>query len=108
MTTCYLELYKNVNLYAKRRSSQENKLTPRSQMTYIEETPELMDETAQGSWLGFLADQGIRYIKAHLKYLVQAEHEWARIEEEIQDRIRIQFVRSRPGTVKKEKTEPLK
>ena len=41
-----LELYDGLNLYAKRRSSTENRLSPRTQMTFVEETPELMDETA--------------------------------------------------------------
>ncbi len=97
----YLELYEGLNLYAKRRSSQENKLSPRSQNTFVEETPELMDETARGTWLEFLCDQGLRYLKAHADYLSEAEFEIARLEEEIRDRIHIQFIRSRPGKIKK-------
>jgi hypothetical protein len=97
----YLELYDGLNLYAKRRSSQEIRLSPRTQMTYVEETPELMDETARGAWLDFLSTQGLTYLRAHLKYLAQAKYEIVRIEEESQDRVRIQFLRSRPGTAKK-------
>jgi hypothetical protein len=39
------------SLQARRRSSQENRLSPRTQITYIDETPELKDETARGKWL---------------------------------------------------------
>ena len=69
-------------------------------MTFVEETPELMDETAQGQWLDFLCTQGLTYLRAHAKYLTQAEFEIARIEEEFQDKVQIQFIRSRPGKVK--------
>ncbi len=95
----FLEIYRGVNLYAKRRSSREQRLSDRTRMTYVEETPELMDETAQGQWLDFLCTQGLTYLRAHVKYLAQTEFETARIEEEIQDRIQIQFLRSRPGKV---------
>jgi len=91
-----LELYEGVNLYAKRRSSQETKLTPRSQITYVEETPELMDETARDRWLGLLCEQGLAYLRAHLKFLSTKESDICRIEEEIQERIRLQWLRRRP------------
>lgn len=94
-----LELHGGLGLYAKRRSSVEARLTPRSQMTYVEQTPELMDETAQGAWLAFLCEQGLTYVRAHLKYLAQARFDICRVEEEVQDRVRIQFVRSRPGKI---------
>jgi hypothetical protein len=97
----YLEKEDGLNLYAKRRSSTENRLTPKNRMTYAEETPELMDETAHGAWLDFLSTQGLTYVRAHMKYLAQAKFDVVRIEEEVQDRIRIQFFRGRPGTVKK-------
>jgi hypothetical protein len=97
----YLELYDGVNLYAKRRSSTESRLSPRTQVTFVEETPELMDETARGAWLDFLSMQGLSYLRAHLRYLAQAKYETVRFEEEVQDRVRIQFVRGRPGIVKK-------
>jgi hypothetical protein len=97
----YLEIYDGVNLYAKRRSSRESRLSQRRRITLVEETPELMDETAHGSWLEFLSDMGLTYLLAHVKYLTQAQHEIARIEEESQDRIHIQFVRRRPGEIKK-------
>jgi len=95
-----LELHDGLNLYAARRSSQENKLSQRTGITYVEETPELMDETARGSWLDFLCQQGLTYLRAHVKYLSQAAFEVGRIDEEIQDRIRVQFSRSRPGRLK--------
>lgn len=95
----YLEIEEGVNLYAKRRSSRENRLTPRRRMTFVEETPELMDETARGSWLEFLCEQSLAYLRAHIKYLAQVRHETARIEEESEDRIHIQFVRGRPGSL---------
>ena len=96
-----LELYDGVNLYAKRRGSSESRLGARGQITYVEETPELMDETARGAWLDFLSTQGLSYLRAHIKYLAQAKFEVARIEEESQDRVRIQFLRGRPGSIKK-------
>ncbi len=97
-----LELWDGVNIYAKRRGGTESRLTPRAQTTYAEETPELMDETATGAWLDFLSAQGLAYLRAHIKYLSQARFETARIDEEAgSDRVRIQFVRARPGSAKK-------
>ncbi len=92
-----------MNLYAKRQSSQENRLTFRSQITFVEQTPELMDETASGAWLSFLCEQGLVYLRAHIKYLSQVKFETSRIEEEVRERIRIEFHRSRPGQVPKTK-----
>ena len=96
----FLELYDGLNLFAKRRGSTESRLSPRSQVTYLEETPELMDETARGAWLDFLSTQGLAYLRAHLNYLAQAKFEVVRVEEEIQDRVRLQFLRGRPGEIK--------
>lgn len=101
----YLDLYDGLNLYAKRRSSRENRLSSRRRITFAEETPELMDETAHGTWLDFLCEQGLTYLKAHIKYLTQVRYEIERIEEETQDRIHIQFIRSRPGEVKAPKNK---
>jgi hypothetical protein len=98
-----LELYDGVNLYAKRQSSEENRLTFRSQITFVEQTPELMDETASGAWLSFLCEQGLVYLRAHIKYLSQVKFETSRIEEEVRERVRIEFHRSRPGQVPKTK-----
>ncbi len=92
-----LELYEGLNLYVARRTPQEIKLTPRTRITYVEETPELMDETARGAWLDFLCRQGLAYLQAHVKYLSQVKFEIGRIDEEIQDRMTFQFVRTRPG-----------
>ncbi len=97
----YLEIYDSLNIYSQRRSSREAKLTARRRTTFVEEVPELMDETARSEWLNFLCQQGLAYLRAHLKYLAQVDHEIARIEEEINDRILIQFLRSRPGSMKK-------
>ncbi len=97
----FLELKDGLNLYAKRRASQETRLTFRTRTTFVEETPEVMDETATGPWLAFLCEQGLAYLRAHVKYLGQARFEVARIEEEIRDRIRISFHRTRPGSVRK-------
>jgi hypothetical protein len=96
----YLELYDGLDLYAERRGSQESKLTPRRQVTFVEETPEVMDETARGSWLEFLCREGLTYLRAQAKYLSQTSFDISRIEEEIQDRVRIQFSRSRPGKLR--------
>ena len=95
------ELHDGVNLYAKRRSSQASKLSTRRKITFVEETPELMDETAHGSWLNFLCEQGLTYLRAHMKYLSQVKFEIVRLEEESRDRIHIRFIRSRPGEIKK-------
>jgi len=97
-----LEINDGLDLYSKRRSSTENRLTARTQTTFVEETPELMDETARGTWLDFLSTEGLTYLRAHLKYLAQAKYETARIEEESGERVRIQFLRARPP-VKKER-----
>jgi hypothetical protein len=97
----YLEDHDGVNLYAKRRSSRESKLSNRRRTTFVEETPELMDETAQGGWLDFLVTQGLTYLRAHAKYLSQTRYETVRIEEEGQDRVHIQLIRSRPGKTQK-------
>ena len=96
----YLEIENGLNIYAKRRSSRASRLSNRRQLTFVEETPELMDETARGPWLDFLVEQGLTYLFAHVKYLSLAEYEIIRIEEEIQGRISIQFIRSRPGNLK--------
>ncbi len=96
-----LEVVDGVNIYAKRRGPQENRLTPRTQVTFVEETPELMDETAVGTWLDFLVEQGLAYLRAHAKYLSQTKFEVVRVEEEVRDRVRISFLRGRPGSAKK-------
>jgi hypothetical protein len=95
----YLELYDGLNLYSKRRSSRESRLSGRRKITYVEETPELMDETAHDSWLSFLCEQGLTYLQAHVKYLSRVKFQTVRIEEESQDRIHIQLIRKRPGSV---------
>jgi hypothetical protein len=95
----YLELQDGLNIYSKRRSSQESKLSSRRRITFVEETPELMDETAQGAWLDFLCQQGLTYIQAHIKYLDQVQHKIIRLEEESQSRIHIQIIRGRPGRI---------
>ncbi len=92
-----LEIQDGVNIYSKRQSSRESKLTERRKITFVEETPELMDETAQGKWLDFLVEQGLAYLKAHALYLSESFYAISRIEEEIRDKIHIQFIRSRPG-----------
>ncbi|MGB9893963.1 MAG: M14 family metallopeptidase, partial [Candidatus Saccharicenans sp.] len=94
-----LELYDDLNIFAKRQTSTENRLTQKSQMTLVEETPEVMDETAVGPWLDFICQQGLTYIRAHAKYLSQVKFERAVIEEEINNRIRIEYYRRRPGSL---------
>ncbi len=97
----YLELHDGVNLYARRRSSTEAKLTPRREITFVEETPELMDETARGPWLDFLCEKGLAYIGAHTEYLSRVQFEKVRLEEEIRGRVHVRFIRSRPGKVQR-------
>ncbi len=58
-----------------------------------------MDETASGAWLSFLCEQGLAYLKAHIRYLSEVRFATVRIEEEVGGRIRIEFHRDRPGTV---------
>lgn len=96
-----LEIYDGLNVFVKRQSSTETRLTSRTQMTFVEETPEVMDETATGNWLNFICEQGLAYLRAHARYLFQASYEKAVIEEEINNRIRIEFCRSRPGSKEK-------
>jgi hypothetical protein len=67
-----LEVTDGVNIFAGRRGPVEGRMTPRSQTTFNEQTPELMDETATGDWLEFLCAQGLAYLRAHVKYLGQA------------------------------------
>ncbi len=97
----YLERTQGVNIYAKRRSSGESRLSGQRRITYVEETPELMDETAQGPWLDFLGQQGLTYLKAHADYLMETPFTRVRIEEESGERIHISFVRKRPGDAQK-------
>ena len=97
----YLEIQDGVNIYSKRRSSRESKLTPGRKITFVNETPELMDETAHGEWLDFLVEQGLAYIRAHALFLSDTFYPISRIEEEIRDKIHIQFIRSRPGETDK-------
>ncbi|MCR4395326.1 MAG: M14 family metallopeptidase [Candidatus Saccharicenans sp.] len=92
-----LEIYDGLNIFARRQSSSENRLNQRSQMTLVEETPEVMDETAIGPWLDFLCRQGLTYLKAHARYLASLSFDIDVIEEEAQNRIRIEFQRRRPG-----------
>ena len=97
----YLERYDGLNLYMKRRSSRASKLTDRRRITFVEATPEIMDETAQGAWLSFLCQQGLAYLHAHAQYLYDTKYKRARLEEESGDRIQIQHIRIRPGKVEK-------
>jgi hypothetical protein len=92
-----LEVADGLNIYAKRRGAVENRLNPRAQATFSEQTPELMDETATGDWLEFLCAQGLAYLRAHVKYLEGAEFTVVRIEEEVRQRVRLTLVRGRPG-----------
>jgi hypothetical protein len=92
-----LEIADGVNIYAKRKGPTENRMTPRARTTFNEQTPELMDETATGDWLDFLCAQGLAYLRAHVKYLAQAEYPVVRIEEEVRGRTRLTIVRGRPG-----------
>lgn len=94
-----LELYDGLNIYAKRRSSREARPAPGGQALLASETPEVMDETARGAWLAALCEQGLAYLRAHLRYLSQAKSEVGRVEEEVRRRVRIQFYRSRPPSV---------
>ncbi|MCX8160152.1 MAG: M14 family metallopeptidase [Candidatus Saccharicenans sp.] len=96
-----LEIYDGLNIFARRQSPTENRLNQRSQMTPVEQTPEVMDETATGSWLDFLCRQGLAYLRAHAKYLAGLTFDMALLEEEVQNRIRVEFHRRRPGTWKK-------
>jgi hypothetical protein len=92
-----LEVRDGVNIFSSRRGPVESRMTPRSQTTFNEQTPELMDETATGDWLEFLCGQGLAYLRAHVKYFGQADWTVVRIEEEVRNRARITLVRKRPG-----------
>lgn len=92
-----LEIVDGVAIFAKRKGPVENRMTPRTQATFSEQTPELMDETATGDWLAFLCDEGLAYLRAHVKYLGQTDYPVVRIEEEVRNRTRITLARGRPG-----------
>ena len=92
-----LETTDGLAIFAKRKGPTENRMTPRAQTTFAEQTPELMDETATGDWLDFLCAQGLAYLRAHVKYLAQADFRVVRIEEEVRGRTRLTLVRKRPG-----------
>jgi len=92
-----LEFTDGVAIFAKRKGPTENRMSPRTQTTFNEQTPELMDETATGDWLEFLCGQGLAYLRAHVKYLTQAAYPVVRIEEEVRNRTRLTLVRKRPG-----------
>jgi hypothetical protein len=92
-----LEITDGVNIYAKRKGPGESRLTARSQTTFAEQTPEVMDETATGDWLDFLCEQGLAYLRAHVHYLERTPYDVVRIEEEGRNRTRLTFVRGRPG-----------
>lgn len=98
-----LELYDGLNIFLKRRGPSENLMTPRTQTTFLEQTPELMDETAVGDWLDFLCRQGLAFLRAHLKYLTQAKFQRARVEEEVRDRVAITLMRARPAVSGKDR-----
>lgn len=97
-----LELYDGWTLYAERRASQENRMTARKKITFVDQIPEVMDETATGPWLDFICDQGLAYLRAHVRYFSQVRYATARIEEEVRGRLRISFHRSRPGKIEME------
>ncbi len=92
-----LEIENGLAIFSKRKGPTENRMTPRAQTTFSDETPELMDETATGDWLEALCAQGLAYLRAHVKYLTRADYPVVRIEEEVRGRARITFVRGRPG-----------
>ena len=92
-----LEIENGLAIFAKRKGPTENRMTPRAQTTFSEQTPELMDETATGDWLEALCAQGLAYLRAHAKYLAQTSYVVVRIEEEIRNRPRLTLVRKRPG-----------
>jgi len=92
-----LEIENGLAIFAKRKGPAEVRMTPRTQTTFSEQTPELMDETATGDWLDFLCGQGLAYLRAHVKYLTQTAYPVVRIEEEVRGRTRITIVRGRPG-----------
>jgi hypothetical protein len=92
-----LEIENGLAIFSKRRGPTESRMTPRTQTTFSEQTPELMDETATGGWLEALCAQGLAYLRAHTKYLSQAKFPVVRIEEEVRGRARITLVRGRPG-----------
>jgi hypothetical protein len=92
-----LEIESGLAIFAKRKGPTESRMTPRTQTTFSEQTPELMDETATGDWLDTLCAQGLAYLRAHVKYLAQAKFPVVRIEEEVGGRVRLTLVRGRPG-----------
>ncbi len=90
------ELHGDTMIYSDRRSSTPRRPSPRTAVTAIEGVPEQMDETAQDEWLRVVVAQGLSYLEAHLRYLVEAESEVEALEEESGGRVLRRLYRRRP------------
>lgn len=93
----FLERTGEANIYHKRRGPTETeKFRPRREITFAEAVPEVMDETAQGEWLGFVSSQGLSFLEAFMKFLEEASFTVERLEEEKGGRVHITLHRPRP------------
>ena len=90
------ELHGRTMMYWERRRSVPRKPSTRTESTVLEGTPEAMDETAQGPWLGVVVNQGLSYLKAHLELLIHADKPVEELEEESGGRIYRTLFRKRP------------
>ncbi len=92
----YLDPVGETSLFHTRRSGTATRPGPRLQTTFAEGTPEVMDETERGEFLGFLSQQGLAYIRAHLDYLAVSQPALVPIEEDKSNCTFFQLFRRRP------------
>ena len=87
-------VYKNkYNVYWKSGRRVSFKITPDA--TFASEVPEYMDETARGKLLKYLIHCGDRYIKAHVKYLLEHSQKPFYVFQESSLEIRVNKLRKR-------------
>ena len=95
----YLDPVGETSLFHTRRSGTATRPGPRLQATFAEGTPEVMDETERGEFLGFLSQQGLAYIRTHLDYLAASQPALVPIEEDKSNYTFFQLFRRRPPQV---------
>jgi hypothetical protein len=94
------ELHGRTMIQWERRSDSPRKPSARSDVTVLEETPEQMDETPTGEWMEVVVAQGLSYLEAHLKMLLESDNSIERVEEESGGRVHRLVYRKRPPLMK--------
>ena len=90
------ELHGDTLIFADRTSSVPRKPSARSDVTVLEGITEAMDETPDSRWMEVVVAQGLAYLEAHLKLLVESKYEVEKIEEESGGRVHRTVFRHRP------------